>query len=124
MIAGIGLDVIEVERVQEKIEKEQGFRELVFGAEEIAYCEPKTHKYEHYAARFAAKEALFKALGTGWTSGTAYNEILILGDDTGKPEIHLTGKTANTLNTIDISKIKISISHLKNIAAAVVVIED
>jgi len=124
LIAGIGLDVIEVERVQEKIEKEQGFRELVFGAEEIAYCEPKTHKYEHYAARFAAKEALFKALGTGWTSGTAYNEILILGDDTGKPEIHLTGKTANTLNTIDISKIKISISHLKNIAAAVVVIED
>jgi holo-[acyl-carrier protein] synthase len=124
MITGIGLDVIEVERVQEKIEKELGFRELVFGEQEIAYCEPKTHKYEHYAARFAAKEALFKALGTGWTNGTSYNEILILGDDAGKPEIHLTGETARTLSTVNLSKIKISVSHLKNIAAAVVVIED
>ncbi|MGN7784530.1 holo-ACP synthase [Niabella sp. 22666] len=123
MITGIGLDVIEVERVQQKIEKEQGFRELVFGQEEIEYCEPKTHKYEHYAARFAAKEALFKALGTGWTNGTAYNEILILGDEAGKPEIHLRGETARTLEQIDLSKVKISISHLKNIAAAVVIIE-
>ncbi|MFT4094443.1 MAG: holo-ACP synthase [Niabella sp.] len=123
MIAGIGLDVIEVERVKEKIEKEQGFRELVFGNQEIEYCEPKTHKYEHYAARFAAKEALFKALGTGWTNGTAYNEIMILGDDTGKPEFHFTGQTAATLGHITSGKIRISISHLKNIAAAVVIIE-
>lgn len=123
MISGIGLDVIEVDRVQEKIEKEQGFRELVFAKEEIAYCEPMTHKYEHYAARFAAKEALFKALGTGWAKGTLYNEILILGDDAGKPEISFTGATAATLRHIDLSKIKISLSHLKNIAAAVVVIE-
>ncbi|MCH5689743.1 4'-phosphopantetheinyl transferase superfamily protein [Niabella sp. W65] len=86
MISGIGLDVIEVERVQQKIEKEQGFRELVFGQEEIEYCEPKTHKYEHYAARFAAKEALFKALGTGWANGTAYNEILILGMTPANPK--------------------------------------
>src|SRR5690606_12932742 len=119
MVTGIGLDVIEVERVQQKIEKEQGFRELVFGAEEIAYCEPKTHKYEHYAARFAAKEAFFKALGTGWANGTAYNEVLILGDDTGKPEIHLKGETAKTLSSIALPKVKISVSHLKNIAAAV-----
>ncbi|MEE6185760.1 Holo-[acyl-carrier-protein] synthase [Mycovorax composti] len=123
MISGIGLDVIEVDRVREKIEKEQGFRELVFNEEEIAYCEPKTHKYEHYAARFAAKEAFFKALGTGWANGTAYNEILILGDDAGKPEIALKGTTAVTLENLDLSKVKVSLSHLKNIAAAVVVIE-
>lgn len=124
MITGIGLDVIEVERVAEKIQKEQGFRELVFAKEEIDYCEPKTHKYEHYAARFAAKEALFKALGTGWANGTAYQEILILGDDAGKPEIKFIGQTAKTLADIDLAKVKISISHLKNIAAAVVVIEN
>ena len=124
MISGIGLDVIEVERVQQKIEKEQGFRELVFAEEEISYCEPKEHKYEHYAARFAAKEALFKALGTGWTNGTAYNEILILGDDAGKPELHLTGQTAKTLSHLKLGKVKISVSHLKNIAAAVVIIEE
>ena len=124
MITGIGLDVIEVERVAEKIEKEQGFRELVFAQQEIDYCEPKAHKYEHYAARFAAKEALFKALGTGWASGTSYNEIVILGDDAGKPQINLTGETAVTLKHLNLSKLKISLSHLKNIAAAVVVIED
>lgn len=124
MITGIGLDVIEVERVAEKIQKEQGFRELIFSKEEIEYCEPKTHKYEHYAARFAAKEALFKALGTGWASGTSFNEILILGDDAGKPVLRFTGQTAITLEGIKLEKVKISLSHLKNIAAAVVVIED
>lgn len=124
MITGVGLDVIEVERVAEKIEKQQGFCELVFAKEEIEYCEPKTHKYEHYAARFAAKEALFKALGTGWTNGTAFNEIIILGNDAGKPEIKFAGQTALTLQHLDIGKIKISLSHLKNIAAAVVIIED
>lgn len=123
MITGIGLDVIEVERVAEKIQKEQGFRELVFAAAEIEYCEPKAHKYEHYAARFAAKEALFKALGTGWASGTSYNEIIILGDEAGKPEVRFTGETGVTLKYLDLSKINISLSHLKNIAAAVVVIE-
>lgn len=124
MITGIGLDVIEVERVAEKIEKEQGFRELVFAAAEIDYCEPKTHKYEHYAARFAAKEAFFKALGTGWATGTAFNEILILSDEAGKPGLSFTGQTASTLQHLNLSKIQVSLSHLKNIAAAVVVIED
>lgn len=123
MITGLGLDVIETERVAEKIQKEQGFRELVFSAEEIGYCEPKAHKYEHYAARFAAKEAFFKALGTGWATGTAFNEIAILGDENGKPVLQLSGQTAHTLQHLDLKKISVSLSHLKNIAAAVVIIE-
>jgi holo-[acyl-carrier protein] synthase len=68
MIEGLGIDIIEVKRVQKRIEAEKGFREYVFSSAEIAYCEKKTNKYEHYAARFAAKEAFLKALGTGWTS--------------------------------------------------------
>lgn len=124
MITGIGLDVIEVERVAEKIQKEQGFRELIFAPEEINYCEPKPHKYEHYAVRFAAKEAFFKALGTGWTDGTSFNEIIILGNESGKPEIRLTGQTAVTLQHLSPDQVSTSLSHLKNIAAAVVVIED
>ena len=123
MITGLGLDVIETERVAEKIQKEQGFRELVFAAEEIAYCEPKAHRYEHYAARFAAKEAFFKALGTGWAEGTAWNEVLILGDEKGKPVLSLKGQTAETLRHLDLGKIQLSLSHLKTIAAAVVIIE-
>ncbi len=123
MITGIGLDIIEVARVQQKIEKEQGFRELVFGPAEITYCEARTHKYQHYAARFAAKEAFFKALGTGWTTGTAFNEIEVLGNEAGNPAIHLSGQTAETLAHIDLLKVKLSLSHLANMAAAVVVIE-
>ncbi len=124
MIIGIGLDIIEVERVAEKIEKQQGFRELVFAEAEIEYCEPKAHKYQHYAARFAAKEAFFKALGTGWASGTSFNEIVISGNDTGKPHISFTGRTAVTLQHLNPGRINVSLSHLKNIAAAVVVIEN
>ena len=68
MIFGIGTDLIEVARIAEKMEKKAGFKELVFSADEIIYCEARTFKYEHYAARFAAKEAFLKALGTGWRS--------------------------------------------------------
>jgi holo-[acyl-carrier protein] synthase len=123
MIAGVGIDMIETARVEAKIAKESGFRELVFSANEIIYCEAKANKYEHYAARFAAKEALFKALGTGWKNGTAFNEIEVTNDDTGKPEINLLGETAKTIQTMSIGKISVSLSHLKDIAAAVVIVE-
>ena len=123
MIAGVGIDMIEVERVAEKIGKNSGFRELVFSASEIAYCEAKANKYEHYAARFAAKEAFLKAIGTGWKNGTAFNEIEVQHDEEGSPEIHLLGETAKTLSSMGINKIHLSISHLKSIASAVVVVE-
>jgi holo-[acyl-carrier protein] synthase len=77
MIFGIGTDLIEIERVADRIEKKTGFRELVFTPNEINYCEAKTFKYEHYAARFAAKEAFLKAIGTGWRSGTALKFIMM-----------------------------------------------
>jgi holo-[acyl-carrier protein] synthase len=124
MIAGVGIDMIETERVEAKIAKESGFREMVFSANEISYCETKANKYEHYAARFAAKEAFFKALGSGWKNGTAFNEIEITNDDAGKPEIILLGETAKTINAMAIGKISVSLSHLKDIAAAVVIIEN
>jgi holo-[acyl-carrier protein] synthase len=124
MIAGVGIDMIEVERVAAKISKEAGFRELVFSKKEIEYCETKTNKFEHYAARFAAKEAFFKALGTGWTSGTAFCEIEITNTFTGKPELVLSGETLKLAVQMDIRKILVSLSHLKTIASAVVIIEN
>lgn len=123
MIFGTGIDMIETERVEAKISKESGFRELVFSKNEINYCEGKTNKFEHYAARFAAKEAFFKALGSGWKNGTAFNEIEITNDETGKPEIVLLGETAKTIAVLQIGKISVSLSHLKSIAAAVVIVE-
>lgn len=123
MIAGTGIDMIEVERIAEKIGKEKGFRELVFTAKEIAYCEAKTNKYEHYAARFAAKEAFFKAIGSGWTNGTAFNEIEISNDKNGKPSLVLLGATAALFKNRQLGAISVSLSHLKTIASAVVIIE-
>lgn len=123
MIAGLGTDMIEVERVAVKIAKESGFRELVFSKKEIDYCEAKANKFEHYAARFAAKEAFFKALGTGWLNGTAFNEVEITNDEKGKPILALLGGTAGVVAAMNFKNISVSLTHLKTIASAIVIIE-
>ena len=124
MVAGLGTDLVDIDRIAQKINKESGFKEMVFSPAEITYCEPKTNKFEHYAARYAAKEAFFKALGTGWLNGTQFDEVEILNDEKGKPQIHLLGETKNTLSTWGISKILVSLSHIKTVATAVVIIEN
>lgn len=124
MIYGIGTDLVDVERMMEKMEKKTGFKELVFSAHEIAYCEARTYKYQHYAARFAAKESFLKALGTGWSKGTAFNEIEIYNDEQGKPELRLLGNTSKTVEELKVKKISISISHTKTMASAFVIIEN
>ncbi|HYM92645.1 MAG TPA: holo-ACP synthase [Chitinophagaceae bacterium] len=123
MLAGLGIDLIEVNRISEKINKESGFRELVFSKTEIAYCESKTNKFQHYAARFAAKEAFFKALGTGWIEGAQFNEVELTNGQSGKPELGLLGETKKLLSAFGISNILVSVSHLKTIASAIVIIE-
>ena len=123
MIEGIGIDMIEVERIKHNIEKDAGFKEMIFSENEIIYCESKTNKFEHYAARFAAKEAFFKALGTGWNEGTHFNEVEVMHNENVKPEIKLFGETQTTLATLEIIKISVSLSHLKTLATAVVIIE-
>jgi len=124
MIFGIGTDLVEVARVAEKLEKKSGFKELVFCPSEITYCEARTFKYEHYAARFAAKESFFKAIGTGWRNGTAFNEIEIYNDAQGKPEIRFIGNTKKTIEALMLGKIFVSMSHSKTMASAIVIIEN
>ena len=122
MTKGVGIDMVEVARIETSINKESGFRELVFSAHEIGYCEAKAKKFEHYAARFAAKEAFFKAIGTGWAKGTAFNEIEVYNDETGKPHIRLLGSTAATLHQLNVLHIQVSLSHTGSLGTAVVVI--
>lgn len=119
MVLGIGTDIVETSRIAKAIDKEKGFRELVFSKDEITYCESKTNKYEHYAARFAAKEAFFKAIGTGWKEGTSFREVEIANNDAGKPEMMLRGETARTVGDI---KILVSLSHIKDLALAMVIV--
>jgi len=123
MIDGLGIDIVDVDRIAGKISKEAGFKELVFSPGEIGYCETKANKFEHYAARFAAKEAFFKALGTGWAEGTAFSEVEITNNASGRPDLNLLGKTRDRLAPLKIIKILVSLSHIKTMASAVVIIE-
>ncbi|MBU4485952.1 MAG: holo-ACP synthase [Candidatus Delongbacteria bacterium] len=124
MIYGIGTDLIEVERIKKSVETIDGFKEKIFSADEISYCESKKKKFEHYAARYAVKEALFKAIGTGWRNGLAFNEIGVVNDKLGKPEINLNGKALEFKESHNIGKIHVSISHIKEVAIAFVIVEN
>jgi holo-[acyl-carrier protein] synthase len=123
MIYGIGTDIIEVSRIHAVMEKDIGFREKIFTSGEITYCETKKHKYENYAARFSAKEAFMKAIGTGWRFGIRFADIEVHHDEFGKPLIRLYGKAEELGKIEGISKIHVSLSHVKEIATAIVVVE-
>ncbi len=122
MIIGIGTDIVEVARIAKSIEK-AGFKEKVFSKIEIAYCETKKNKAESFAARFAAKEAFFKALGRGWRDGMAFNEVEIGNDKLGKPVLNVLGKTAKIIAKKNIKTVHVSLSHVKELAMATVVLE-
>ena len=121
MIIGIGTDIIEVARVERAIAQE-AFKKKIFSDREIAYCELQK-KAESFAARFAAKEAFFKALGTGWRDGMGITEVEILNDELGKPSIYLSGKAKEVFEEKGATHVHVSLSHTKDSATAFVIIE-
>lgn len=123
MIFGIGTDLVDVERIKKKVESDHGFREKIFSPHEIEYCETQTFKAENYAARFAAKEAFLKALGTGWIGELSFHEIEVSRDELGKPFLRLYGKTKAYIDQNGIKNLHLSLSHIKSIAQAVVILE-
>ncbi len=123
MIIGIGTDIMDVARIREAMENDPGLRDEIFTPNEVAYCESKTNKYEYYTARFAAKEAMMKALGVGWQLGLQFRQIEVLRDDLGKPIINLTEKAKDFAKEKGISKILVSLAHVKEYATAMVVVE-
>lgn len=123
MIIGTGIDIIEVARVAGKVAKENGFTQKVFSAAEISFCESKANRNEHYAARFAAKEAFLKATGLGLTLGYELNGIEITSDAAGKPGIMLHGNFKTRAAENGWNKIHLSLSHVQAMACAVVIIE-
>lgn len=123
MIFGIGIDIIEVARMEKEIARRSGLQQAVFTDKEIAYCESKQSKAQNYAARFAVKEAFLKALGTGLRDGLAWKEIEIVNDDLGKPELVLSGKAKKVKEDKQIANMHVSLSHVKEMAVAAVVLE-
>jgi len=122
MIAGLGTDIIEVSRVAQKLGK-TGFKEKVFSEAEIAFCEQQAHPAQHYAARFAAKEAFLNATGLGLTFTLDLNNIEIIKDEAGKPAITLRGALREHAIVNNWTSIHVSFSHLETMATAVVILE-
>ena len=122
MLIGVGCDGIEIARVQKAIVK-RSFVERVFAPEEIAYCESRGKQAAaSFAARFAAKEAVLKALGTGLRGGEL-TEIVITNDELGKPSVQLLGYHGQLAAKLGVKKIAISMSHSRETALAYVVME-
>lgn len=123
MIFGIGIDMIEVSRIEKSITRSKSFLTKIFSEKEREYCDSKSNKFQCYAARFAAKEAFMKAIGTGWRNGIKFNEIEVVNNELGKPEIKLSGKAKELFCQMDLKNIFVSLSHLKEYAIANVIIE-
>lgn len=123
MIIGTGIDLVAVSRIEKLILESSGFRERVFSAEEIAYCESIKNRFECYAARFAAKEAFAKATGLGIWGGIPMNEVQVRNKPNGAPELILSELASASLNSFDSVRIHLSLSHTKDNAIAIVTIE-
>ena len=118
-----GTDIIEISRIKDAIEKNgEAFLNRIFTENEIKYCEAhNAAKYQHYAARFSAKEAVSKFLGTGFIGEFDWKDIEILNNEFGKPEVNLKGKALELFKSLKYSEISISMSHCKEYATSIVV---
>ena len=124
MIVGTGIDIAEVERIERSIARFGArFKERVFTADEIRYCEAKANKAERYAARFAAKEAGMKAIGTGWSRGVNWRDIEVRRLPGGRPTIVFHGKAAEIFAKLGGVRAHLSITHTKQSAMAYVILE-
>jgi holo-[acyl-carrier protein] synthase len=123
LIFGIGTDIIEVRRVGDKLARTKRLKEKVFTPREIEYCEARRMSAQHFAVRFSAKEAFLKAMGTGWSGGSKFDEIEVLNDALGKPELFVHGKVKEFCEAHGITGMEVSLSHIKDLAQAVVVLE-
>jgi holo-[acyl-carrier protein] synthase len=124
MILGIGVDVLEIERIRKIIERlRDRFLSRVFTSEEQRFCNMHRDAAPHYAVRFAAKEAAFKALGTGWAKGVTWLDAEVLRDRQDPPKLMLYGEALKISQTQGVEKLHLSLSHSDQWAVAMVIFE-
>lgn len=126
MVLGLGSDLIEISRIEESLQRYgERFLHRVFTDSEIAYCQRKMkHASESFAARFAAKEAVAKALGTGISRGISWHEIEVRREPGERPTIFLSGRAAERAAAIGVRRIHVTLTHSRDVAMAIVVAED
>jgi len=124
MIVGTGVDIAETSRIDKALERHgERFSKRIYTPGEIAYCEKFKNRAERYAARFAAKEAAFKALGTGWRDGVRWLDVEVVHQPSGKPKLLLTGRAAEVARQIGVTRSEVSISHANHYVVAQVIFE-
>ena len=124
MVRGIGSDIVEIERIARALRAHpERFRVRVFSDGERAYCDGRPHPPQHFAARFAAKEACMKALGTGRAQGVRWTDVEVTRDPSGRPELRLHGRAAQRASELGITRCHLSLSHDGDRALAFVVLE-
>jgi holo-[acyl-carrier protein] synthase len=124
MIVGLGTDLAEIARIEQSIARYgQRFLERIYTPAEIAYCQRKKSSGESFAARFAAKEAGAKALGTGISHGVSWHEFEVHREPSGKPVLHLSGRAAELAAALGANRTSISLTHTRTLAMAVVILE-
>lgn len=124
MIISIGMDIIEIKRIEHSLKTHKGrFCEKHFTKSERDYCSSKRKPAQHYAARFAAKEAVFKTLGGPWPAGCGHIDVEVLVEDSGKPFIRLSDTLEIEFKKAGMKNIFLSLTHTRQSAAAVVIIE-
>jgi holo-[acyl-carrier protein] synthase len=125
MILGTGVDLCEVPRIEAAILRHgRRFLERIFTPLEIAYAEPKANRFERYAARFAAKEAGMKALGTGWRGGIAWRDFEVVNLPSGRPTLRFHGRAAAIAAKLGVRRVALSLTHTKEQALAMVILEN
>jgi holo-[acyl-carrier protein] synthase len=125
MIAGTGIDVIEIERIEYSINRfGKRFLDRVYRSGEQTYCLRKKNSAESFAARFAAKEAAAKALGTGISHGVNWLEIEVVREPSGRPAIHFHGRAEQIAQRLGVIRASLSLTHTQHLAVASVVLED
>jgi holo-[acyl-carrier protein] synthase len=118
-IVGIGTDIVECLRIGRMIEQHgELFLMRVYTPREIRYCQGRKHATEHFAGRWAAKEAILKCLGTGWRRGMCWTEVEVRNDPSGKPGVHLCGAVKERAQQLHLSDILLTISHCRAYATA------
>jgi holo-[acyl-carrier protein] synthase len=122
MVRGVGTDIVVIEDLRRRMERTSGLEEKVFAPSESAYCRSMAHPFQHFAARFAAKEAVMKALGTGWGSGVDFRDIVVVREPDGAPSVALTGEAARRVAAAR-GRVHLSLSHAGDHAVAFVIVE-
>jgi holo-[acyl-carrier protein] synthase len=125
MILGTGVDLAEVPRIRAAVERYgPRFIERIFTSLEIAYVERKANRFERYAARFAAKEAGMKAIGTGWKRGVTWRDFEVANLPSGRPTLRLYGVASKVAEELGVRQISLSLTHTAELAMAHVILED